>query len=62
MKLADKLYNLRDLDRQTPVGWSEQRKLEYFKWANQVVDGLRGTNSTMENELEKLFNKYNIAS
>ena len=37
MKLADKLYNLRDLERVTPVGWTEQRKQEYFVWAAKVL-------------------------
>lgn len=29
--LADKLYNLRDLQKTTPVGWSPGRVKEYFK-------------------------------
>ena len=37
VKLADKLYNLRDLERTTPVGWSQERKQEYFVWAAKVV-------------------------
>ena len=36
VKLADKLYNLRDLERATPQGWSPQRKQEYFVWAAKV--------------------------
>lgn len=31
VKLADKLYNLRDLQRTTPVGWTPYRVREYFK-------------------------------
>lgn len=31
VKLADKLYNLRDLEKETPVGWSSERVHEYFK-------------------------------
>lgn len=31
IKLADKLYNLRDLQKAIPVGWSEDRVREYFK-------------------------------
>lgn len=27
VKLADKLYNLRDLERSTPSGWTEVRKI-----------------------------------
>ena len=41
VKLADKLYNLRDLERCTPQGWDEPRVQQYFIWAKQVVDGLR---------------------
>ena len=41
VKLADKLYNLRDLERCTPEGWTEERVQQYFIWAKQVVDGLR---------------------
>lgn len=34
VKLADKLYNLRDLERATPVGWTSERVKEYFKVKN----------------------------
>lgn len=36
VKLADKLYNLRDLERGTPVGWDKRRVKEYFKWSKEV--------------------------
>ena len=36
VKLADKLYNLRDLERTIPRGWTEERKLEYFFWSAKV--------------------------
>jgi len=55
VKLADKLYNLRDLARSTPVGWSEERVHEYFVWAAQVVSGLRGTSRALEDKLDALF-------
>ncbi|XP_002130856.2 guanosine-3',5'-bis(diphosphate) 3'-pyrophosphohydrolase MESH1-like [Ciona intestinalis] len=60
VKLADKLYNLRDLNRCTPQGWSEQRVEEYFKWAFKVVAGLRNTNSMLEEKLDALFQARNI--
>lgn len=60
VKLADKLYNLRDLERCTPQGWSEMRVQEYFQWAAKVVAGCKGTNSFLEGELEKLFTHRNI--
>ncbi|XP_014245433.1 guanosine-3',5'-bis(diphosphate) 3'-pyrophosphohydrolase MESH1 isoform X2 [Cimex lectularius] len=55
VKLADKLYNLRDLKRQTPEGWSDERVNEYFKWSSKVVEGLRGTNKNLEDKLDDLF-------
>merc|ERR1712130_132285 len=55
VKLADKLYNLRDLNRCVPAGWDAERVGNYFKWAKQVVDGLRGTNDVLESRLDELF-------
>ncbi|XP_061102107.1 guanosine-3',5'-bis(diphosphate) 3'-pyrophosphohydrolase MESH1 [Conger conger] len=60
VKLADKLYNLRDLSRSTPVGWTEERVHEYFVWAAQVVRGLRGTNQILENKLQQLFKQRGV--
>ena len=60
VKLADKLYNLRDLKRQTPKGWTSERVQEYFEWAAKVVAGLRGSNKVIEDELDKLFRERNI--
>lgn len=31
VKLADKLYNLRDLETSVPIGWTRERVKEYFK-------------------------------
>ncbi|KAK7576610.1 hypothetical protein V9T40_012896 [Parthenolecanium corni] len=58
VKLGDKLYNLRDLDCQTPVGWTEERVEEYFIWAKQVIDQMRGTNLALEAKLDELFSKH----
>ncbi len=57
VKLADKLYNLRDLERARPIGWSRERVSEYFGWATQVVEGLRGTNKAIEDELDLVFSR-----
>ena len=53
--LADKLYNLRDLQKATPVGWSPGRVKEYFKWSKAVVDGCRKTNFNLEREIDIIF-------
>ncbi|KAM7315034.1 guanosine-3',5'-bis(diphosphate) 3'-pyrophosphohydrolase MESH1 [Ixodes scapularis] len=55
VKLADKLYNLRDLTTTTPLGWNEQRVQAYFEWSEKVVFGLRGTNKPMELALDQVF-------
>jgi guanosine-3',5'-bis(diphosphate) 3'-pyrophosphohydrolase len=48
VKLADKICNLRDLGAHPPVGWNKKRRREYFDWARQVIDQVRGTNRRLE--------------
>ncbi|ESN89887.1 hypothetical protein HELRODRAFT_158127 [Helobdella robusta] len=60
VKLADKLYNLRDLNRATPEGWSLKRVQDYFIWASKVVENLRGTCLPIENQLDILFKERNV--
>lgn len=61
VKLADKLYNLRDLQRQMPIGYTEQRVQEYFEWAAQVVSGLLGTNEPLEKALEAVLAERGVS-
>ncbi|XP_066491177.1 guanosine-3',5'-bis(diphosphate) 3'-pyrophosphohydrolase MESH1 isoform X2 [Tiliqua scincoides] len=61
LKLADKLHNLRDLNRCTPQGWSEDRVQEYFLWASEVVKGLHGTSPPLEEKLQELFKARGIS-
>ncbi|CAG0914070.1 unnamed protein product [Notodromas monacha] len=55
VKLADKLYNLRDINRVYPVGWTEDRVQAYFDWSYEVYCGLKGTNAALEQKLEEVF-------
>ncbi|XP_053998439.1 guanosine-3',5'-bis(diphosphate) 3'-pyrophosphohydrolase MESH1 [Hylaeus anthracinus] len=55
VKLADKLYNLRDLQKATPIGWTSERVKEYFKWAKAVIDGCRETNFSLERQLDIIY-------
>lgn len=57
VKLADKLYNLRDLQQATPEGWTTERSRQYFAWSKEVVDNLRGTNVALELALDVIFQK-----
>lgn len=55
VKLADKLYNLRDLTKIPPPSWSLARVQGYFVWSKAVVAGLRGTNAALEAALDAVF-------
>lgn len=60
VKLADKLDNLRDLQNVLPRNWTEERREEYFIWAKNVVDNLRGTNEILELKLDEVFKQKNL--
>ena len=53
VKLADKICNLRDLVTNPPASWKLRRMRKYFDWSGKVIEGLRGTNRT----LERLFDE-----
>ena len=55
VKLADKISNLRDIVASPPSDWSLERKREYFDWAKQVVDQIRGTNAKLERRCDQLY-------
>ena len=48
VKLADKICNLRDVATNAPANWDLARRQQYFDWAKQVVDGLRGAHPALE--------------
>jgi GTP diphosphokinase / guanosine-3',5'-bis(diphosphate) 3'-diphosphatase len=48
VKFADKICNVRDINRSPPVDWTDERRVEYFIWAKKVVDQMRGASSTLE--------------
>jgi guanosine-3',5'-bis(diphosphate) 3'-pyrophosphohydrolase len=54
VKMADKISNLKTILDSPPPDWSETRKLEYFNWAKDVVDGCRGINAGLEKEFDSL--------
>ncbi|KAI9294569.1 hypothetical protein K502DRAFT_316832 [Neoconidiobolus thromboides FSU 785] len=55
IRLADKLYNLTDICRCVPIGWTVARVQEYFVWAKNVIDGCSNTNAQIEDKLTHLF-------
>ncbi len=41
VKLADKLYNFRDLQRMPPKGWDANRVIGYFAWGLTIVRSIK---------------------
>ncbi|XP_035901972.1 guanosine-3',5'-bis(diphosphate) 3'-pyrophosphohydrolase MESH1 [Anopheles stephensi] len=60
VKLADKIYNLRDLQCRKPELWTDERCREYFHWAKQVCNNLKGTNAKLESILDDIFRQENV--
>ena len=57
VKLADKIVNLRDVAERAPAKWDLARRREYFGWAKQVIDGLRGTDARLEAAFDAAYEK-----
>jgi len=58
VKMADKLYNLREAAVSSPVGWPPKRVYEYFKWAQKVTNGCRGVNAGLDAALDAVYADY----
>ena len=48
VKLADKICNIRDVAASPPESWPLRRRRQYFDWAKEVVDRVRGTSRKLE--------------
>ena len=55
IKLADKICNLTDVASSPPADWSLDRRREYFDWAKQVIDRLRGVDPVLEAAFDKVY-------
>ena len=55
IKLADKICNLRDMIASAPKGWSIERVRNYFDWAKEVIDQLRGANPLLERKFDNIY-------
>lgn len=62
VKLADKIYNLRDLNSVQPQGWTTERVQEYFCWSSKVFKGLKGTNKILDDIYSSLLKTRGIDS
>lgn len=55
VKLADKISNLRDVSSNPPPHWSLARRQEYFDWAKNVIDQLRGIHPQLESIFDTAY-------
>lgn len=53
IKMSEKISNLRDLAEHAPIGWSRQRRRDYFAWADGVTGPLRGLNPKLDAMLDE---------
>jgi guanosine-3',5'-bis(diphosphate) 3'-pyrophosphohydrolase len=53
--IADKICNLRDVAFRPPADWSLAERQDYFDWAKEVVDSLRGTHERLEFLFDEAF-------
>lgn len=57
IKIADKTSNLRSMLESPPRDWPYSRRLEYFKWAAEVVAGLKGVNAALDEAVEAVLER-----
>lgn len=57
VKLADRLYNVRDLNN-PPPSWSKEKVDEYYDWGEKLLAALRGSNEDLELALQKLIDNH----
>ncbi|OGA21914.1 MAG: phosphohydrolase [Betaproteobacteria bacterium RIFCSPLOWO2_02_FULL_67_26] len=55
VKLADKICNLRDVAAHPPAGWPLERRRQYFDWAKEVIDQVRGTHPVLERKFDEAY-------
>ena len=53
LKIADKTCNIRDIDAENPAGWEQERKVEYLRWAERVVEHCRGVNQELDEHFDE---------
>jgi (p)ppGpp synthase/HD superfamily hydrolase len=55
VKMADKLYNLRDLAEDPPPHWSPARVSGYFVWAHHVIEALSDVHPGLRSKLREVI-------
>ena len=56
IKLGDKISNVTDITNTPPINWNIKRRLEYFDWAEKVINNCPKVNKELENYFADLIN------
>ena len=48
IKLGDKIANITDIINTPPTDWDSNRRLEYFEWAEKVINNCPRVNTSLE--------------
>jgi hypothetical protein len=55
VKVADKIANVRDIASNPPKDWGKTRRVEYLKWAEQVISNCPKVNPGLEEYFAELL-------
>ena len=57
IKLGDKISNVTDITETPPTNWDSRRRLEYFEWAEKVINNCPKVNEALENHFAEVVRK-----
>ncbi len=57
IKLGDKISNVTDITNTPPTDWDSNRRLEYFEWAEKVINNCPKVNEALENHFAEVVRK-----
>ena len=57
IKLGDKISNVTDITKTPPTNWDNMRRLEYFEWAEKVINNCPKVNEALENHFAEVVRK-----
>ena len=57
IKLGDKISNVTDITNTPPTDWDSNRRLDYFEWAEKVINNCPRVNESLENHFSEVVRK-----
>ena len=57
IKLGDKISNVMDITNTPPTDWGSNRRLEYFDWAEKVINNCPKVNKKLENHFKNIIQR-----